>query len=76
MRTIHLDQETDRRLTELATATGKQPEDIVREALQTYLEDLEDIEATEAVLNRIEHGEEGIVTLHELESVRSRHVDC
>lgn len=71
MSTIHLDQETDRRLAELVTATGKQPEDIVREALQTYLEDLEDIEAAETVLNRIERGEEGTVTLDELENVRN-----
>lgn len=66
MNTIHLDQETDRRLAELATATSKQPEDIVKKALQAYLEDLEGIEG-QCLLQRIDkEGTECAVSLDEI----------
>ena len=67
MSTIHLDPAIDRRLEALANATGKQPADIVHEALAAYLEDLEDAKTAEEILARLERGEEGTVSLEDLE---------
>lgn len=67
MLTLNLDSETARQLDELAYATGKTPADIVQEALHAYLEDLADTQAAQTVLRRLEQGEEGTLTLSELE---------
>ncbi|MDX1654552.1 MAG: CopG family transcriptional regulator [Candidatus Competibacteraceae bacterium] len=67
MSAIHVHPDTKHRLAELAQTTGKAPADIVQEALDSYLDDLEDTEQAAAVLGRIERGEEGTITLDELE---------
>ena len=66
MISLTLDAETDRRLADLASVTGRSPQELLREALDAYLEDLEDLTAADAELERIEHGEGYSVTLDEL----------
>jgi RHH-type rel operon transcriptional repressor/antitoxin RelB len=51
----------------LSNSTGKTPAEIIREALETYAEDLEDVIAADEALDRIESGEESTITLTELE---------
>ncbi|EGV17742.1 type II toxin-antitoxin system RelB family antitoxin [Thiocapsa marina] len=56
MNTHHLDSTTTARLHALARLTGRPESDLLREAVTAYLEDLEDIRATEESLREIESG--------------------
>jgi predicted DNA-binding protein len=67
MANILIDQETERGLKALAGLTGKSEPDLLREAVATYLEDLKDARDADHVLDRIEAGEEGTLSLDELE---------
>jgi RHH-type rel operon transcriptional repressor/antitoxin RelB len=67
MTDLVLDPGTEQRLNDLSNSTGKTPAEIIREALKTYAEDLEDVIAADEALDRIESGEESTITLTELE---------
>ncbi|MEA3278578.1 MAG: CopG family transcriptional regulator [Pseudomonadota bacterium] len=67
MTTIVVDHETEKGLKTLADLTGKSEPDILREAVTAYLEDLQDAREADRVLDRIEAGEEGTLTLEEME---------
>ena len=67
MTTIQLDPATDRRLAALATATGRPAAEILHEALDVYLQDLEDARLAGEVLERMERGEEAALSLEEVE---------
>ena len=66
MSNLILDAETNRRLVEVASATGRSPQEVMRAALDAYLEDFEDIVAADAELERIERGEGYSIGLDEL----------
>jgi predicted DNA-binding protein len=67
MTELVLDPGTEQRLNDLSNSTGKTPAEIIREALETYAEDLEDVIAADEALDRIESGEESTITLNEQE---------
>jgi RHH-type rel operon transcriptional repressor/antitoxin RelB len=67
MTELVLDPGTEQRLNDLSNSTSKTPAEIIREALETYAEDLEDVIAADEALDRIESGEESTITLTELE---------
>ncbi len=58
------DQETH--LLKLCEEMGRNPEDFVREAVLTFMEDYEDGRDAQAVLQRVRNGEEGTTSLQEL----------
>jgi RHH-type transcriptional regulator, rel operon repressor / antitoxin RelB len=58
METITLEPALDRWLTEVAARVGRAKSDVVREALIRALEDLEDIEAADAVMARRRSGDD------------------
>jgi len=64
---VRLEDETYRRLQALATQTGRTATYYIREAIETHLEDLEDVYLAEQVLERVRHGEERTYTLDEVE---------
>lgn len=51
MLALRLDDELDKRVTALARQQGRNKSSVVREALNRYLEDQEDVALAEAVLN-------------------------
>lgn len=58
---IRLPEETERRLTALAKATGRTKSYYAREAIETHLDDLEDIYLAEQALEKVRRGEEPII---------------
>ncbi len=64
---IRLPDETVQRLSVLAQATGRTKTYYIREALDEYLDDLEDIYLAKQTLERIRRGEEQTSTLDEVE---------
>ena len=64
---IHIHPDTKHRLAELAQTTGKTPADIVQEALDSYLDDLEDIALAEQRLEDLKAGRSRTYTLEEVE---------
>ena len=70
MLAIRLPEEVERRLDQLAKNTGRTKSYYVREAIERYLEDLEDVYQAEAVLERVRMGKESTLTLDELEQRR------
>ncbi len=68
MSPITLDISTERQLAELSKRTGKTPVQIIQEALQVYAQDMNDIQASTDVLDRIERGEEHTMSLEKLEA--------
>lgn len=64
---VRLPEETYERLQALAGRTGRTATYYIREAVETHLEDLEDIYLAEQVLERIRRGEEETYTLDEVE---------
>jgi RHH-type rel operon transcriptional repressor/antitoxin RelB len=65
MLAVRLPEELDRRLTELARITNRSKSFYVREAISAHLDDMEDIYLAESVLDRIQRGEEEIVSPEE-----------
>ncbi|HEX8681124.1 MAG TPA: DUF6290 family protein [Ardenticatenaceae bacterium] len=55
--TIHLPDELRQRAQALAAARGETVEALAQEALEEYLEELEDIEEAREILARIDSGE-------------------
>lgn len=64
---IRLPDETYERLQVLATRTGRTTAYYIRQALDEYLDDLEDVYFAEQTLERIRSGEEKVVSLEEVE---------
>ncbi|OPX34903.1 MAG: CopG family transcriptional regulator [Desulfobacteraceae bacterium 4484_190.1] len=64
---VRLPNDIEKRLTILAKTTGRSKAFYIREAIQEYLDDLEDIYMAKEVLERIRKGEEEIYTLEEVE---------
>lgn len=67
MHTTHLDPTTAADLRTLAHLTGRREPDLLREAVAAYLQDIEDAQAADAILDRIEAGDERTLTLDELD---------
>jgi len=64
--TIEIDADIDRRLEELAARTGETKADLLRNVLANGIEDVEDYFSAEAVLRRVESGEEKTYSLDEV----------
>lgn len=63
---INLDPELEQRLGALSAVTGRDTQDQIREAILRGLEDMEDIAAADAVMERVRRGEEPIYSLAEV----------
>jgi RHH-type rel operon transcriptional repressor/antitoxin RelB len=64
---VWLPDETQRRLAVLAKRTGRSPEFHIREAVESHLDEMEDIARAEDVLERIARGEEAVSPLEDVE---------
>lgn len=74
MHTLELDNEAEAMLAQLQHATGTEAQVIIRQALETYREDIQEQAAALAalaVLGRIERGEEGTITLAEWDACQN-----
>lgn len=66
--TVRLPNELQQRLDHLATQTGRAKSFYVKEALEAYLEDLEDLLLANAVLERVRSGKEKTYSLEDVEN--------
>ncbi|OOF35869.1 type II toxin-antitoxin system RelB family antitoxin [Rodentibacter heidelbergensis] len=66
--TVRLPDELQQRLDHLATQTGRAKSFYVKEALEAYLEDLEDLLLANAVLERVRAGKEKTYSLEDVEN--------
>lgn len=66
MLAIRLPEEIESRLEHLAQATGRTKTFYAREAIERYIEDLEDIYLAEEISRRIDQGIERLYTLEEM----------
>ncbi|QIM62871.1 CopG family transcriptional regulator [Pasteurellaceae bacterium Orientalotternb1] len=66
--TVRLPDELQQRLDNLAAQTGRAKSFYVKEALEAYLEDLEDLLLANAVLERVRAGKEKTYSLEEVEN--------
>lgn len=66
--TVRLPDELQQRLDHLATQTGRAKSFYVKEALEAYLEDLEDLLLANAVLERVRSGKEKTYSLEDVEN--------
>ncbi|MDP8161679.1 DUF6290 family protein [Pasteurella skyensis] len=64
--TVRLPDELQQRLDHLASQTGRAKSFYVKQALEAYLEDLEDLLLANAVLERIHSGKEQTHSLEEV----------
>lgn len=64
--TIRLSQELDERLNNLTKQTGRSKSYYLVEALESYLENMEDLLISNAVLERIKTGKERTYSLDEV----------
>ncbi len=64
--TVRLPDELQQRLNHLASQTGRAKSFYVKEALEAYLEDLEDLLLANAVLERVHSGKEKTHSLEEV----------
>ncbi|MFT6654130.1 MAG: RHH-type rel operon transcriptional repressor/antitoxin RelB [Marinomonas primoryensis] len=64
---IRLEDDTYVRLQELASKTGRTATFYMRQAIETHLEDLEDIYLAEQTLDQLKHGEQRTFSLNEVE---------
>ena len=67
MLTIRLPMEMEERLKNLSLETGRTKTYYVKEALNRYLEEMEDIYLAQRVVERIRSGKEKVLTSEELE---------
>lgn len=65
--TVDLPAELERRLTAAAAAVGHRPDDLVRDALNEYLGDLEDLALAEQRLDDVRAGRSRTFSLEEVE---------
>ena len=63
---IELPEEIALRLAHLAKETGRSQCDLVLEAIEEQLEDIEDLRLAEAALERLERGEETVISSEEM----------
>lgn len=66
--TVRLPDELQQRLDHLATATGRAKSFYIKQALEAYLEDLEDLLLANATLERVRSGKEKTYTLKDVEN--------
>ena len=64
---IRLDPGTERRLDRLAAKTGRTKAYYLRQMIENGLDDLEDYYLAAATAERVRSGEEGVVSLDEVE---------
>ena len=64
---VRLEDETYSRLQALAIQTGRTATYYIREAIETHLDDLEDIYLAEQTLEKLRRGKERTYTLEEVE---------
>ncbi len=67
MLAIRLPADIESRLEALAKETGRTKTYYAREAILRYLEDLEDVYLAEAVIERVDAGQEQVFSLEEVE---------
>lgn len=65
--TVRLPDDLQHRLDHLALQTGRAKSYYVKAALESYMEDLEDILLANAVLERVRAGKEKVYSLEEVE---------
>ena len=65
MPTLALDHDTEQGLATLAALTGRSTQDLLRDAVLRYVEDIEDAREAEAVYQRIQSGDEKVISLEE-----------
>jgi len=58
MHTIELDAHTEQALSRLAAIAGKEPDQLIKDVLNHYLEEQEDIAEAQETLARIDSGKE------------------
>ncbi|MFU2089311.1 type II toxin-antitoxin system RelB family antitoxin [Avibacterium avium] len=66
--TVRLPDELQQRLDHLATETGRAKSFYIKQALEAYLEDLEDLLLANATLERVRSGKEKTYTLQDVEN--------
>ena len=66
MLAIRLPEELEKRLTDLARRTGRTKTFYARQAIETHLEDLEDIYLADLELQRVRDGESPTYSLEEV----------
>ncbi|MFZ7141730.1 type II toxin-antitoxin system RelB family antitoxin [Avibacterium avium] len=66
--TVRLPDELQRRLDHLAIETGRAKSFYIKQALEAYLEDLEDLLLANATLERVRSGKEKTYTLQDVEN--------
>ncbi len=66
---IQLPKCIEARLSRVAKETGRSESVLVNEALDHYLEDLEDIYLSDEVVQRIRNGREDVVSLEEMTQI-------
>lgn len=69
MLTIRLPESVEERLNTLSSETGRTKSFYVKEALNRYLEEMEDVYLSRQVLERIRQGKEKVYTSEELEKL-------
>lgn len=67
MLNFRADDELHARLERLAKLTGRTKTFYVREAVTTHLDELEDIYLADQVMERLEHGQEALHSLEDVE---------
>ena len=67
MHTIELDAHTEAALTQLAAMAGKDSDQLIKEVVSEYLAEQADIEQANAAYSRYLAGQEGTVSLGDLE---------
>lgn len=65
--TIRLSPEIERRLTHLASETGRTKSFYLRELIESGLDDLEDYYLAERVMERVRQGKEKLYSLEDVE---------
>ena len=59
---VRLPEDTFRRLKAISSATGRTATYYIREAIETHLEDLEDVYLSEMAIKKLEKGEDQVVS--------------
>lgn len=70
MHNLQFDRATEQALTRQADITGKEVDQLIREAVAAFLDDQEDIQEAVEALRRIDSGDDGTLPW---EAVKARH---